>query len=536
LSPAPDAIARRRLAAGEAAAAAGEREQALSLLEQAGRRADDEAVRTRAAHLRGRIMVWSGSPLEAKDLLIAEAERTRGRDAVSASAMLADAANACTVSNAFYQAEELAQRAVTLRGDGGDPLTRAPLLAMLGWALLLRGKAPRARPLLREAEALAEGVDPLGLHGPWQHLLLLARLPLGELERAHVQSAALSRRARDAGALAILAPTLVVLAEAAYRLGDWEAATAATREAIAVAGDSRQHSWHGYALSIRTRLAGAGGRPAEGQRAARAALGIVRAQHIPSGSRFVHGALGFLELSRERIDAAIAELETVERMAEGSGHADPTLVPWVPDLLEACVRAGRFGDAGRLLERLERQAASAGTPFAAVMAARSRGLLHADFEPAFVEALALDDARPMPFERARTLLAFGRLLHRARRRAEARLRLREALDGFQDLGADAWAAQAQRELRAAGARRRGPRAVGLTPQESRVAAGVRRGASNREIAAELFLTPKTIEFHLHQIYRKAGVRSRTQLVAALTREAGADGDAPGAATVRPLTA
>lgn len=138
----------------------------------------------------------------------------------------------------------------------------------------------------------------------------------------------------------------------------------------------------------------------------------------------------------------------------------------------------------------------------------------------------------MPFERARTLLAYGRRLHRARRRAEARDRLRAALVAFERLGAAPWAQQAAAELRAAGGRPHvasgRPRAAGsrgaapspLTPQERRVAAAVVTGASNREVAAELFLSPKTIEFHLGQIYRKLGVHPRTQLAAALR-------DAPG---------
>jgi len=126
----------------------------------------------------------------------------------------------------------------------------------------------------------------------------------------------------------------------------------------------------------------------------------------------------------------------------------------------------------------------------------------------------------MPFERARTLLAFGRRLHRARRRAEARDRLREARHGFEQLHAAAWADQAEAELRAAGARRRRePDHSALTPQELRVAAAVRRGASNRDIAADLFLSPKTVEFHLRQIYRKLGVHSRTQLIVALAERA-----------------
>jgi DNA-binding NarL/FixJ family response regulator len=145
-------------------------------------------------------------------------------------------------------------------------------------------------------------------------------------------------------------------------------------------------------------------------------------------------------------------------------------------------------------------------------------MLEGEFDAAFADALACDDRRPMPFERARTLLAYGRRLHRAKRRAEARTRLREAHAGFEQLGATAWTAQAQNELRAAGARRRAARTDTLTPQEQRVAAAVRRGASNREIAAQLFLSPKTIEFHLRQIYQKLGIRSRTQLVAALAGE------------------
>jgi len=162
-------------------------------------------------------------------------------------------------------------------------------------------------------------------------------------------------------------------------------------------------------------------------------------------------------------------------------------------------------------------------------------MLDDDFEPAFARALAWDDRRPMPFERARTLLAFGRRLHRSCRRAEARERLRAALEGFERLHADAWARQAEAELRAAGARRRRKRDEhALTSQELRVAAAVQRGASNRDIAADLFLSPKTVEFHLRQIYRKLDVHSRTQLVARLQTPPGRlkPGNSPGAPETR----
>jgi len=518
LSPEPEAAARRLLAAGDAASAAGARERALALLEEASAMARDRGLRARAEHLRGRMMVWSGSPAEAIRILVAEAQLAAGHDRALAAAMLADAANGCTVTNAYHRAEALAQRAVALLGDGADPLARAPVLALLGWVLVLRGKAPLAAPVLGEAERLGEDLDPLGPHWPWRHLLLLARIPLGELERARAASGTLCERAREAGALATLGGTLIVAADVAFRLGDWDAADDATRDAIRVAAETGQHAWHGFALSIRTRLAGARGLEAQGRSAAENALAIAESEGMRSGLRFVHGAHGFLALSLDRTDEAIAKLETVDRIVEGSGLEDPTLVPWAPDLVEAHARCGNVRDARRVLAMLERQAASSGTAVAGAVAARCRGMLDEEFDAAFAEALALDDRRPLPFERARTLLAFGRRLHRARRRAEARERLREALAGFERLGAGAWAGQATNELRAAGARRRSARNDALTPQELRVARAVRRGASNREIAAELYLAPKTIEFHLHQIYRKLGVRSRAQLVATLARE------------------
>jgi DNA-binding CsgD family transcriptional regulator len=173
-----------------------------------------------------------------------------------------------------------------------------------------------------------------------------------------------------------------------------------------------------------------------------------------------------------------------------------------------------------VLARLEHLAERTGSPVAQAAAARCRGMVDDDFEPAFTAALALDDQRPMPFERARTLLAFGRRLHRARRRAEARDRLIQARSGFEQLRAAAWAAHAEAELHAAGARRRRePDDSALTAQELRVAAAVQRGASNRDIAADLFLSPKTVEFHLRQIYRKLDVHSRTQLIVALAERA-----------------
>jgi DNA-binding CsgD family transcriptional regulator len=460
-------------------------------------------------------MVWSGSPVEATSLLVAEGERAVAHDPALAATMLADAANGCTATNAYHRAEELAERAVALLPPDCDPAARAPVLVTLAWALILRAKTARARALLDEAGRLAHRFDPLGPHWPWLHLLLRARVPLGDFAGARDDGLALCDRAREAGALATLGGALPVVADAAFRLGDWDTAASAAQEAIRVAGETGQESWHGYALTVHARVAAARGDAEAGRAAGTTAVGIAEACGIRSGLRFARGALGFVELSAERVDAAIVELERVDRLVADSGLEEPTIIPWAADLVEAYARAGRTADARRVLDLLERQAGATGVEFARAGAARCRGMLDDDFEPAFAAALAIAERAALPFEGARTLLALGRRLHRARRRAEARDQLRAALAGFDALGAHAWAAQAQHELRAAGARRRAPRDNALTPQEQRVAAAVCRGASNREIAAELYLTPKTIAFHLRQIYRKLGVRSRTQLAAKL---------------------
>jgi DNA-binding CsgD family transcriptional regulator len=486
------------------------------------------------------MLVWRGRADEATPLLVSRAEQVAERLPALAAMMYADASNGATTTGSYLEAERLARRAAGLLSDGAawgagmhraagadgadgpreapgpGPAGHGAVLAMLGWALCLRGKAPEARLVLGEAARLAHGLDRLGPDWPWLHVLLRCHIPLWDFERARAESLEAAGRARDAGALAALSGLLMIAADTSFRLGDWDAADAAAIEALQVAGDIGQPAIAGWVLTTRSRLLAARGRREESLAAARAALRLAQSERISAGLRFAHAALGFGELGLDHTGAAITELETVEGLVEGTGMEEPTIVPWAPDLIEAYVRQGRDGDARRVLAGLERQAASTGSPVAGAAAARGRGMTDDDFEPAFARALALDDRRPMPFERARTLLAFGRRLHRARRRAEARDRLREALEGFERLGAEAWAGQAEAELRAAGARRRREGdGDALTAQEWRVAEAVRRGSSNRAIAADLFLSPKTVEFHLHQIYRKLGVHSRTQLVAAL---------------------
>ena len=145
------------------------------------------------------------------------------------------------------------------------------------------------------------------------------------------------------------------------------------------------------------------------------------------------------------------------------------------------------------------------------LAARCRALLGRDAEREFAEALRL---HTRPLDRARTQLLFGEQLRRQRRRVDAREHLRAALETFEALGATPWAERARTELRASGetARKRDPSTLSrLTPQELQVARFVGEGLSNKEVAAQLFLSPRTIDAHLRSVFAKLGVTSRTQL-------------------------
>jgi DNA-binding CsgD family transcriptional regulator len=158
---------------------------------------------------------------------------------------------------------------------------------------------------------------------------------------------------------------------------------------------------------------------------------------------------------------------------------------------------------------------------ASAAAARCEGILASSdgWQDAFERALALHDGMLTPFERARTELCYGERLRRERQRAEAREHLRAALEVFDELGAIPWVERARSELRASGerARRRSAPFDTLTPQELAVSRLVSAGMKNREAAATLFVSEKTVEFHLANVYRKLGVRSRLELARAMPK-------------------
>jgi DNA-binding CsgD family transcriptional regulator len=337
---------------------------------------------------------------------------------------------------------------------------------------------------------------------------------LGRHVEARAEIEQLVSAARAAGAAGVLVYPLGLLGEIELRSGNWPRAIAVASEAVELAEQTGQLAWGTFAMQVLTRV-----EAARGHFEAAAAHGA-RAQAIADafafdGMRFyLPTARAFLALTVGDLEEAVEQGREVEEISRERGLLEPAVVLWAPDLIESYARLDRRREAQRVLERFTSEAVATQRTWALAAAARCRGILEDDFEGAFAEALERHAGLGMPFERARTELCLGERRRRTGRRTDARGPLRSALRAFERLGARPWAERARSELAASGERvrpRDAARTDALTPHELRVALVVARGATNREAAAELFVSPKTVDFHLRQIYRKLGIRSRAEL-------------------------
>jgi DNA-binding CsgD family transcriptional regulator len=238
-------------------------------------------------------------------------------------------------------------------------------------------------------------------------------------------------------------------------------------------------------------------------------------------------ALALLDLMQGRAQKAADRLRPLRERLLSAGVGEPGVIGFVADEVEALVALTRHAAAGELVDWLEARGRALDRASALAAAARGRGMLaasrgeHDAAIAAFERAVAEHDRAAMPFERARTLLNLGAAQRRAKHKLAARASLAEALGIFEALGAKPWHAQAAGELAQISGRRRAK--PGLTATEARVVALVAEGRTNKQVAAALYLSPKTVEGHLRNVFRKLGVRSRT----ALARHVLSDGESQG---------
>lgn len=521
----PDLRAARLLAASGAALEAGRPSWALQLAGEALMLTGDPLVRDGAEFIRGMALLTTGDVSVAHRLLVqGVSDRVPEEHAVD---RLANGAYCAVMADDLVGAFAASRRALAIAQRLADPECTAQAMIALATAHSVTGDlrgasehAAVARALVRRVERSARTVQLFAC-------LALVEAYTEDFAAADAGIRALIDALRGQGAVGGLAFPLGVAAEVAFRTGAWPEALAAAQEAQVIAEEAGQDTSGVFALAVLTRLEACLGHDVECRRTAGRCAEMVERTGARNFDAFRLSGLGLLELGRGNPDGAREHLAPLAERRIGTGVGSPTVVEWRPDLIEALVRLGRRDEAVLQLRVFAEEAQRSGSRWAAACVSRCRGLLAGpDHDQHFAQSLHLHRAvRQQPFERARTLLAYGERLRRDRRRAEARALLSDALATFDALGAVPWSERAREELDASGlrARTRDPAVTDrLTPRELQVALAVARGATNREAAARMFLSEKTIERHLGNVYRKLGLRSRSQLARRFAERVGDD--------------
>ena len=441
-----------------------------------------------------------------------------GSDALSRAAVLAEiAANDAAVRVArIAEAEALALEALSDAGSGRWDVSRAALYA-LGWARSLRGvsiddvcdrfQAPAS--VLYYFASSPERVA--GQRLVWR----------GELSEARSFLLTLLAAADERGEPSSYALLRLHLCELELRAGEWAAAERRLDE-WAESSDSHLLVWPMYER-CRALLATGRGQPEEARRWAAEAMERVAETGVCWDLLECRRALGTLELLGHDPAKAIEQLRPVWEHTEREGVRDPGAFPVAPDLVEALVETGELEEARVVTARLAELADEQDHPWGRATADRCAAILGLaeTYDEQAAEALARSAGELASLglapDSARALLSLGRAQRRFRKWGAARETLEEAESAFDELGSPGWADVARSELERVGARRPAPEG-GLTATERRVAERAARGLTNKEIAQEMVVSVKTVEFHLSNTYAKLGIRSRGELARYLGTE------------------
>lgn len=493
----------RLAAAALAASDAGLMGRAAVLADSATPDVNDPPMIVALTQVRAHREFELGTPLAAGRIIMGSAPRVATRDTESATWMLVEAIRCAWFAGDARLAE---QAAVNLPALSGSPLVSQAI----GLTRLLRGDVPGGITLIGEvldAPALA------GLGVPGLTFTAGACLPAGRVVRCEEISGRVVAECQQSGMIGWLAFALQDQGFAQGLLGRYGEAMATLTAGLRLATDlGHEHRvTHlscciAWVLAHQADVSGCRERAEEGIRQADG-QGLVPAAIIG------RWALGRLELSLGHPDTALRQLAAIPPTGIG--------VLCAADQVEAAIRSDQPERAREPLKRYLTWARHVRQPTPDAIALRCRALVDQD-EAHFVDAVRSHEGDDQPYEEARTRLAYGEWLRRARRRADARVQLRGALEIFDRLGAELWAQRARAELRATGDVPAAPRKAGdplsvLTPQEREVVRLAAGGASNRDIGAQLFLSPRTVGYHLYKAFPKLGITSRAQL-AAIVRE------------------
>jgi DNA-binding CsgD family transcriptional regulator len=502
----PVAQAGRLASAAEARAEIGDFDHARSLAARAAAQTTDPIVTARLANVRARADVAQGQLPAAHRQLIEGAATIINLDPPRAARMLMYAMHV-----AWFPGDP---RRVTETADRLKAATRSlpePLIPLIELMTLVAGQAAgrlgqdqlRLDDLLAQTRRTWQG-NPYDLT-----MIALVALVTGRTSDARDLLGTLVADARMQGRIGWLPTLLTCLSQALVFDGRHCDALASATEALRIAQDTGQPQWAGELNGIMAYLAAIEGDEERCRTLASAALAEPANPVAPSAKPWVHWALGLLDLGHGRPDIALVKLETIWH---GPARYHASALRSFADLVEAGLRLGQPARVAEPLAMFLAWARHARTPSSEALAQRCQALASGDDpEGHYLAALKHHDES---FEQARTQLLYGVWLRRVRRKAEARTQLRAAVGSLDRIGAMPWAEQARAELTATGVTAPRPDRTGLprlTPQELQVVRLAARGLSNRDIAAQLFLSPRTVGYHLYKAYPKLGITSRSEL-------------------------
>ncbi|WP_327632930.1 LuxR C-terminal-related transcriptional regulator [Kribbella sp. NBC_00482] len=500
--------ARRILCAAQIAVQAGQPERARQLLASEAPLLLDAPARASSRALLGAIEMRHGSPEAAYQLLLQAAKDLAAHDPPAALDSLVLAGEAATFLGDPRLTHEVSSLATSLR-ETGAMVDGSVVDLLVGLSKLFEGDWSDG------SRILAGVIDESAVSAEYDDVLRSGRaaMYLGRLGQARTLYARAVSQARDSSSAGQLAPMLDRLAYIELLLGRLPDAEVHGLEGLRLADELSLDAGVGH-VSMAT-LYAYRGQQSECRNQVRLAMELADSRQLKMVGAGGQAALGLLELGAGRLDEALAALESVG--SSTNGH--PGILRWAtPDLVEAAVRSGRPEACASAMERLQAWADASGLPAPVAALARCRGLLASGNEAVgyFEDALRIDDQDSRPLERARIQLLLGETLRRSRQRAQARTYLSSAMATFERLGAMPWADRAGNELRASGetvTRRDPSEREHLTPQELQIAQYAADGDSNAQIAARLFLSRRTVEYHLAKVYTKTGVTSRRHLAA-----------------------
>ncbi len=508
----------RRIRCAEHHFRAGEPQRAAELLKPTVDQLPRGPLRAAALNMLAAIRIYDDSLLEAIDLLdhaLSDAED----DHVLIVQILLLASFASLYSgkldDSVRQSDEALERA---RGLSMPELT-SQVLAMSVLAKCTRGDGVDEQSLQRALD-----MEDLDADVPMQFRACAVRAIThawtGQLEAARLEAIDVRQLCMDRGAESDVMMFDAHTALADVWRGDFTAAEVVAEEAIERAEHIDTQNLRGVALAIRATVAAHMGRAEDARRDAQAALAISIECGTPQLAIRARTALGFLELSLGNHADALTVLQPlIDAFGFLPGNEIRNL-EFVPDAIEVMITAGRIAEAVPLIAKLETDGRRLDRAWLLATGARCRGMWWAakgELDEAMHSvkaALAEHDRLPMPFERARTLILLGQLQRRLRLKQAAAETLGEALREFERMGAPLWSERVRHELDRTKVVT--PQKATLTPTEQRITELATSGMTNRDIAATLFISLKTVEANLTQIYRKLGIRSRAQLAVKLT--------------------